>query len=49
MENSPWLWAKGLGESKKLKKSQQEWQKNFAEMGKGFCFKQSSLIATGNY
>ena len=36
-------------EGKKLKKTQQEWHKNFAEMEKGFCFKQSSLIATSNY
>ena len=34
MENSPWLWAnKEVGcKIKKLKKSQEEWTKNFAEL-----------------
>ena len=31
--------------SKKLKKSQEEWQKNLAEMEEGLQFKKSSLIA----
>ena len=40
------LWAKEEAgcKSKKLKKSQEEWQKNLAEM-EGLWFKQSSLIA----
>ena len=47
MENSPWLWAKEeVGcNSKKLKKSQKEWQKHLTKMEEGLRFKQSSLIA----
>ena len=47
MENGPRLWAKiGAGwKSKKLKKSQDKWQKHFAEMEEGLWFKQSFLIA----
>ena len=47
MANSPWLWAnEEVGcSSKKLKKSQVEWQNNLAEMEVGLWFKQSSLIA----
>ena len=35
MENSPWLWAKGLGVREELKKSQEKWQKSLAEMEEG--------------
>ena len=47
MANSPWLWAnEEVGcSSKKLKKSQEEWQNNLAETEVGLRFKQSSLIA----
>ena len=44
MENGPRLWAKiEVGcKSKKLKKSQEKWQKNLAVMEEGLWFKQSS-------
>ena len=47
MENGPRLWATiGAGwKSKKLKKSQDKWQKHLAEMEEGLWFKQSFLIA----
>lgn len=46
MENRPWLWAnEEVGcNSKKLKKSQEEWQQNLAEIEKGLWFEQSSRI-----
>ena len=46
MENSPWLWAnEEVGcNRKKLKKSQEEWQQNLAEIEKGLWFEQSSRI-----
>ena len=47
MENSPWLWVRGLdaGKGKKLKKCQEEGKKTLAEIEEGLWFKQSSLIA----
>ena len=51
MENSPWLWAnEEVGcNSKKLKKSQEEWQQNLAEIERVLWFEQSSRIfATSN-
>ena len=47
MENSLWVWAnEEVGcRSKKLKKSKEEWQKNFAVMEEDWQFEQSSLIA----
>ena len=46
MENSPWLWAnEEVGcNRKKLKKSQEEWQQNLAEIEKGLWFEQSCRI-----
>ena len=47
MENSPWLWVnEEIGcKGKKLKKLQEEWQNNLAEMEEGIRFKNSCLIA----
>ena len=42
--------SQGVGcKSKKLKKSQKEWQKNIAETEEGLWFTQSSLIVTSNH
>ena len=45
MENSLWVKEEAGCKCKKLKKSQEEWQKKIAEIEKGLWFKQSSLIA----
>ena len=45
MEYSLWVKGEAGCKCKKLKKSQEEWQKKIAEIEKGLWFKQSSLIA----